>query len=98
MVGVIELAYERNSPARYWVYHFFIDRTQQGKGYGKAALQSFIALVRDQHPYCEQIKLTVHPENHRAQCVYTSVGFRPTGEEQDDKPVYTLRVRDNKSG
>src|SRR5436309_9461958 len=42
MVGFIELAYELNSPARYWVYHFFIDQTQQGKGYGKAALQAFI--------------------------------------------------------
>jgi diamine N-acetyltransferase len=94
MVGLIELAYEPNSPARYWVYHFFIDHTQQGKGYGKAALQRFIALVTKQHPYCEQIKLTVHPENRRAQSVYTSVGFRPTGEEQDDEPVYALRVRD----
>ena len=96
MVGFIELAYEVNSSVRYWVYHFFIDHAQQGKGYGKAALQALIELVTEQHPHCRQIKLTIHPENRRAQSLYTSVGFRPTGEEQDDEPVYTLSVRDKR--
>src|SRR6266496_3673228 len=96
MVGFIELAYEVNSSARYWVYHFFIDYAQQGKGYGKAALQAFIELVTEQHPHCQQIKLTIHPENRRAQSLYMSVGFRPTGEERDDEPVYTLSVRDKR--
>jgi len=94
MVGLIELAYERNSAAHYWIYHFFIDQVQQGKGYGKAALQAFIVLVKEQHPNCQQLKLTVHPENSRARSLYTSVGFRPTGAQQDDEPVYMLRVRD----
>jgi diamine N-acetyltransferase len=97
MVGLIELAYEPDSPARYWVYHFFIHQTQQGKGYGKAALRAFIQLVTQQHPRCRQINLTVHPENRRAQSLYTGAGFRPTGEEQDGEPVYTLRVRDEHS-
>jgi diamine N-acetyltransferase len=96
MVGLIELAFAINSQTHYWVYHFFIDYAQQGKGYGKAALQAFIALVKDKHPQCQQIKLTVHPENRRAQALYSSVGFRPTGAEQDDEPVYMLRVRDER--
>src|SRR3954465_11948740 len=37
MVGLIALAYAPASRDQYWVYHFFIDRAQQGKGYGKAA-------------------------------------------------------------
>ncbi|SRR5258706_1958234 len=94
IIGLIELAYEPDSPARYWVYHFFIDQAQQGKGYGKAALQAFIQLVIEQHPRCRQINLTVHPENRRAQSLYTSAGFRPTGAEQDGEPVYVLRVRE----
>ena len=92
MVGFIELAYEPDSLARYWIYHFFIDYTQQGKGYGKAALQAFITLIKDQHPHCQELKLTVHPENRRAQAVYIGVGFQPTGAEQDDEPVYTLHL------
>jgi diamine N-acetyltransferase len=94
IVGLIELAYEPDSPARYWIYHFFIDRTQQGQGYGRAALQAFIQLVIEQHPHCRQINLTVHPENQRARSLYIGVGFRPTGLEQDDEPVYVLRVRE----
>lgn len=93
MVGFIELAYALNSPDHYWVYHFFIDHRHQGKGYGKAALQTFIQVVKDQHRSCQQLKLTVHPENRRAQAVYTGVGFRPTGEEQFEEPVYMLPVR-----
>jgi hypothetical protein len=56
--------------------------------------QRFIGLVTQQHPHCQQLKLTVHPENSRARSLYTSVGFRPRGTQQDDEPVYMLRVRD----
>jgi diamine N-acetyltransferase len=94
MVGFIELAYALNSRDRYWVHHFFIDHRHQGKGYGKAALQRFIQLVKDQHRSCQQINLTVHAENRRAQGLYTGAGFRPTGEEQFEEPVYMLRIRD----
>ena len=49
IVGLIELAYAPGSRDQYWVYHFFIDRSQQGKGYGKAAFQAFIQLIRELH-------------------------------------------------
>jgi diamine N-acetyltransferase len=93
LVGFVELAYTRNSRACYWIYHFFIDYIHQGKGYGTRALQQLITLVTACNPDCQQIKLTVHPENHRAQLVYTRVGFHPTGEAQDGEPVYVLQVR-----
>ena len=92
VVGFIELAYAPNSPDQYWVFHFFIDQAQQGQGYGKAALQAFIQLVRAHHPACRAIQLTVHPENHRAQQLYRSAGFRPTAREQDGEPVYRLDI------
>jgi diamine N-acetyltransferase len=92
MAGFIELAYAPNSPDWYWVYHFFIDQAQQGQGYGKAALKAFIQMVRAQHAACRAIQLTVHPENHRAQQLYRSAGFLPTGQEQDGEPVYRLDI------
>jgi diamine N-acetyltransferase len=92
MVGFVELAYAPNSLDQYWVYHFFIDRLYQGQGYGRAALQAFVQMIKEQHPSCRQIQLTVHPENHQAQRLYTSAGFRPTGQEQFGEPVYTLRL------
>src|SRR5262245_11311269 len=92
MVGFVELAYQPGSADQYWIYHFFIDHTQQGKGYGKLALRAFIELVRDAHPACQCISLTVHPENQRAQRLYSSIGFLPTGTELYGEPVYTLRL------
>jgi len=93
MVGLLELAYAPGSADQYWLYHFFIDQAQQRKGYGKAALRAFIALVGTDHPTCQQISLAVHPENRHAQQLYTSVGFQPTGMQMDGEPVYALALR-----
>src|SRR5713226_10051913 len=41
MVGFTELAYEPGSVDNYWIFHFFIDRHFQGRGYGKEALRLF---------------------------------------------------------
>jgi diamine N-acetyltransferase len=94
IVGLIELAYEPGSEGQYWVYHFFIDRSHQGKGYGKAAFQAFMQLIRELYPHCRQINLAVHPENSRAQQLYTSLGFQPDGRELWGEPVYSLPVRE----
>lgn len=93
MVGLIELAYEPGSLDRYWIHHFFIDRQHQGRGYGERALRAFIDSVADHHPACRRINLTVHPDNDRARQLYARVGFRPTSQELDGEPVYTLTIR-----
>jgi diamine N-acetyltransferase len=92
IVGLIELAYAPSSQDQYWVYHFFIDRSQQGRGYGKAAFQAFIQLIRELHPHCRQLNLAVHPENSRAQRLYASLGFQLDGRELWGEPVYSLPV------
>jgi diamine N-acetyltransferase len=92
LVGLVELAYAPDSQDNYWVYHFFIDRAQQGRGYGKAAFEAFIRLIRERHPHCRQINLTVHPENHRAQRLYAGLGFQPDGRELWGEPVYSLLI------
>ena len=92
MVGFVALAYEPDSVACYWIYHFFIDHAQQGKGYGKAGLQALVAMVRARHPRCQEIKLTVHPENHRAHALYRTVGFQATGDMHEGEPVFSLRI------
>jgi diamine N-acetyltransferase len=94
MVGFVALADESGAPDQYWIFHFFIDQRYQGRGYGRAALQRFIELVKCEHPTCELLQLVVHPENHRAQRLYTAAGFRPSGAERWGEPVYQLDVRD----
>lgn len=92
IVGLIELACDLQSTSNYWIYHFFIDQRYQGQGYGKAALQLAIDQIKQWFTQCQQINLTVHPDNVRAQQVYVAAGFRPTGDERDGEPVYTVDV------
>jgi diamine N-acetyltransferase len=92
MIGFIELAYEPESADEYWIYHYFIDSSQQGRGYGEAVLRVFIDYVKLRFPRCEQLQLTVHPDNLPAQKLYMKAGFRATGEMKDGEPVYSLTI------
>jgi diamine N-acetyltransferase len=93
MVGFIELAYEPESVDNYWIFHFFIDCHYQGRGYGKEALRLFLQFIRDHYPQCQALQLAVHPENARAQRLYISVGFQPTGVLFSDEPVYRISFK-----
>jgi diamine N-acetyltransferase len=95
MIGFLALAYTPASVDDYWVFHFFIDQHAQGRGYGTAAVQRLIELVRREHPQCRTLHLTVHPENRPAQRLYTRAGFRPTGAERWGELVYQLILRAN---
>lgn len=92
MVGFAELAYEPGSTENYWLCHFFIDQRFQARGYGRKALQTFIAHIIFLHPACRAMQLTVHPENERARHLYMAAGFRATGGERDGEPVYRLAI------
>ena len=92
MVGFTELAFEPGSLDNYWVFHFFIDHLYQGRGYGKEGLHILLLFIRDNHPECRTLLLTVHPENDRARHLYTSAGFRPTGAVLSGEPVYKLTL------
>jgi diamine N-acetyltransferase len=93
MIGFTELAYEPDSTDTYWLFHFFIDAAYQGQGYGKQALRRFLGFIRQQHTHCCSIRLTVHPENVRAQRLYSGAGFQPTGDTMEGEPIYQLIVR-----
>lgn len=93
MIGFTELAYEPGSSDNYWMFHFFIDVAYQGQGYGKQALLLFLDFLKQQYAHCRSISLTVHPENVRAQRLYTSVGFQPTGDDLEGEPIYQLVLR-----
>lgn len=90
MIGFTELAYEPESSDNFWIFHFFIDRAYQGQGYGKQALLLFLDFIKQQHPHSRSIRLTVHPENVRAQRLYSGAGFQPTGDSLEGEPVYRL--------
>jgi diamine N-acetyltransferase len=93
LVGFIELACKPESDHQCWIYHFFIDQSHQGKGYGKQSLAAFIQLVREHYSLCRELRLSVHPDNIVAQRLYIHFGFQPTGENFDNgELVYALRI------
>ena len=92
MVGFLALACEPETDDQCWLFHFFIDQRYQGRGYGRAALQRSIALVKPEYPQCRALQLVVHPENTAAQGLYTAAGFQLTGAERWGEPVYRLSL------
>lgn len=90
MVGFAMLACSPQEADPCWLFHFFIDQRFQGRGYGAEALQRLLTLLRVRQPACRVAQLTVHPENLRAQRLYTRAGFRPTGALLDGEPIFRL--------
>lgn len=93
IVGLVALACRPQTTDTYWLYHFFIDHTQQGKGYGRQALKAFLRLVHERYPQCEQLSLYVNRNNTHAQTLYTRAGFAPTGQVLEDELIYQADVR-----
>ena len=76
----------------YWIGGFVIDRKEQGKGYGRAALVALREVLRSK-PGCRQLALSYHPDNAVAKALYASVGFLETGEMEGHEVVARLDVR-----
>jgi len=92
MVGFMMHAFEENTTDMYWINGFFIDSRYQGKGYGKAALQSMIGYIRSRFAQCKEIRLTVYPNNVNAYHLYRSAGFVETGERMGDELILRMPV------
>ncbi len=92
MIGFV--MYGRDSKdGKDWIIRFMIDHQHQGKGYGRAALQAVIDLLRQQ-PNCTAIRLSYEPENSVAEKLYESFGFRKTGEMDGNEIISELVVQD----
>jgi len=62
---------------RYDLWRFMIDKAEQGKGFGQAALAEVIRYFRALG--ADRILLSTSPENERGLHVYHKAGFRETG-------------------
>jgi diamine N-acetyltransferase len=80
----------------WWVIRLMIDREHQGQGYGRAAMEAVIAMMAERVG-CEEIVTSFNPANAVAFGLYTSLGFQPTGEIEDDEPLLRLRLADRRS-
>ena len=80
LVGFCMLALDpedENPVDRYCLWRFMIDKNEQGKGYGQAALHEIIK-------YFKENELGLH--------VYHKAGFRETGEMEDEEAILVLKL------
>ncbi len=88
LVGFCMFAFapEAETPEdRYWLWRFMIDKNEQGKGYGQAALQEIIRYFKENG--ADRLYLSTEPENERGLHIYHKAGFRETGAVSDDEAV-----------
>lgn len=100
-VGFLMIGYDAipgvDGPAiekgNYSIWRLMIDRDQQGKGYGRQAMQLALDYICT-FPCgkAELCFLSYEPENKAAAALYHSFGFRETGEFDEDEVIAALRL------
>ena len=93
LVGFCMFAFdpeEEDPDDRYWLWRFMIDKSEQGKGYGQAALAEIIKYFRDNG--ADQLWLSTEPENECGVHVYHKAGFKETGDIDDGEVVFALML------
>ena len=90
MVGFIMWALddENHDPPELWISRFMIDGEHQGNGYGRAAMQQVIALLKAEH--VTGIFLSYEPENTGGAAFYAGLGFDETGRVEHGEVVVHL--------
>lgn len=89
IIGFFFLSHTPDSSDNYWIGGFQIDKAHQGKGYGKQAMAKIISFVKQEHPRCQIISLTVEPSNEQAKRLYEHTGFvSENGRNQYGEIIY----------
>ena len=92
MVGYVMVIYDYDIP-EYDIWHMMIDATQQGRGYGSAAMKRVLEYIR-RKPYGEsnRVALTCNADNAAALKMYRALGFDFTGNEDDGEVELALTL------
>ena len=80
LVGFCMFAFDpedEDEEDRYWLWRFMIDKNEQGKGYGQAALSEIINYFKENG--ADRLYLSTEPENELGLHVYHKAGFKETG-------------------
>ena len=87
-VGFINLSKWFGSGDAYsWSY--YVDKNQQGKGYGRHAAELAIHILKAADPE-KMIKLSTEARNVKAQTLYLSLGFEKLAEMDGDDLVFGI--------
>ena len=94
MVGYVMVIYAYAIP-EYDIWHMMIDKSSQGRGYGKAALDAVLDYIKTK-PFgdSDRVALTCNKDNPAARRLYESRGFAATGLEDEDEIELVLMLND----
>jgi diamine N-acetyltransferase len=73
------------------VWRFMVDAKHQRKGVGRAAMLQVIEHVRSKGLF-KRLRISYIPEEGGPEKLYLSLGFRPTGEMDEDEVVMELAL------
>lgn len=78
----------------YFIWHFMIDKSYQGKGYGKLAFEKMLKEIETMpNGEAQYVDLFYHKSNVIAKELYASLGFVETGIMQDNS-VHAIKKLD----
>ncbi|MBQ1108702.1 GNAT family N-acetyltransferase [Streptomyces anulatus] len=76
----------RDEDGSHWIGGMLIDAAHQGTGIGRAAVRTLASWLSTRENGTA-VRLSYAPANEAAAHLYTSLGFRPTGVEEDGEVV-----------
>ena len=88
-VGFVML-HDDPATSTYFLWRFMIDKTAQGRGYGRRAIDLLIDHVRTR-PGATELRTSCVPGDGSPIPFYEKVGFRLTGEVDEDGELILLR-------
>ncbi|MGL6106086.1 GNAT family N-acetyltransferase [Romboutsia sp.] len=92
MVGYVMVIYDYDDET-YNIWHMMIDEKYQNNGYGTRALELCIEYIKSK-PFgkSNDIILTCNIENYNAIHIYKKIGFKETGDVDDDEIIMKLVI------
>ena len=95
LIGFYSFMHRPHDQRVVYIGGFLIDQRFQRKGYGAAAMQSFLDKIQSEIAECEGVYLTVHPENLAAENFYSKFGFKKTGFVIDGEDAMGMTFQKN---
>ena len=92
MIGYVMVIYDYDEEA-YNIWHLMIDAAFQHKGYGRRAMQAALQYIATK-PFgsADTVLLTCSPDNTAAYHLYCSMGFAPTGNQDEEEIELMLHL------
>ncbi|MFC0006198.1 GNAT family N-acetyltransferase [Micromonospora siamensis] len=73
-----------------WIGGMVIDAAEQDRGVGRATVRTLATWLATQDGGPHPVRLSYHPDNTAAVRLYTTLGFHPTGAEEDGEHIAEL--------